>query len=149
SKKKFSENQIVQKTIAIPGFLTTAYWLLKIYCPAAQTKVITNEKIINAVLNNEVDAGLIIDGNQMTYAKNGLSKIIDLGLWWYERTKLPLPLGGNILRKDVGSQITENITEIFRESIQYALENRHEAVRYAMRFAQDMSQEEALKFIGR
>lgn len=149
SKKRIAEKQIIHKKIAVPGKLTTAYWLLKIFCPAVKTEVISHHKIIDAVLSGEVDVGLIIDGNQMTFAQSGLHKILDLGEWWHERTKLPLPLGGNIVKKDLPEAIIKDLTKIFRQSIQYALSNRKEAVKYAMRFAGSMSQREALKFIGR
>ncbi len=149
AKKPITESQIMQKTIAIPGLLTTAYWLLKIFCPAVNTKVIPSNEIIDAIKDGAVDAGLIIDGSQMTFSQHGLQKIVDLGEWWYETTKLPLPLGGNIVRKDLPEKIIDNLTTIFRKSIQYALDNRPQTVKYAMRFAQDMSEEQALKFIGR
>ena len=149
AKKPITEKQIIHKTIAIPGKLTTAYWLLKIFCPAAKTKVFPTHEIIDAIKSGAADAGLIIDGNQMTFSRHGLQKVLDLGEWWYERTKLPLPLGGNIVRKDLPDKIIDDLTSIFRKSIQYALDNRQQAVKYAMRFAQNMSEEEALKFIGR
>ncbi len=149
AKKAIPETQIIHKKIAIPGMLTTAYWLLRIFCPAAETVIIPSNEIITAIKAGTVDAGLIIDGNQMTFAQQGLQKIVDLGAWWHDRTKLPLPLGGNIVRKDLPDKIINNLTTVFRKSIQYALNNRTEAVKYAMRFASGMSEEQALQFIGR
>jgi len=149
SKKRITEKQITKTIIAIPGTLSTAYWLLKIYCPTVETISLPTNEIITAVTDGSVDTGLIIDGNQMTYRQNGLHKIIDLGQWWYEQTKLPLPLGLNIVRKDLSKLIIDELTTLFRKSIQYALDNREEAIKYAMRYAQNMSKAQAQKFIGR
>ncbi len=149
AKKRFTEKQLIKKTIAVPGFLTTSYWLLKMFCPAAKMVVIPSKDILKAISDGTVDAGLIIDGNQMTYKKNGLHKIVDLGAWWFEQTKLPLPLGGNIVRKDLPEKTILQLTNLFRKSIRYAMNNREEAVKYAMRYAQNMSEKQALKFIGR
>ncbi len=149
AKKPAAEDKVIKMTVAIPGILTTAYWLLKIFCPAVKTVVMPNGEILEAVKTGSVDAGLVIDGNQMTYKENGLHKIVDLGQWWYEQTKLPLPLGGNIVRKDLSETTIDQLTTLFRQSIQYALDNRKEAIKYAMRFAQNMSESQAQKFIGR
>lgn len=149
AKKSISEKQIIHKLIAVPGTSTTAFWLLKIFCPAAKTVVIPHHEIIDAIKKGTVDAGLIIDANQMTFKQQHLEKIVDLGEWWFERTKLPLPLGGNIVRKDLPDKIVEDLTTTFRKSIQYALDNREEAIEYAMKYAQGMSKTQALKFIGR
>ena len=149
AKKPISKDKIMNLKIAIPGILTTAYWLLKMYCPTAKTIVLPGNEIITAIKNGTVNAGLVIDANQMTYSENALHKIVDLGHWWYEQTKLPLPLGGNIVRQDLSPEIIDELTTLFRQSIQYALDNRSEAVKYAMRYAASMSAEQAQKFIGR
>jgi 1,4-dihydroxy-6-naphthoate synthase len=149
SKEEVAENKIAQLKIAVPGKLTTAFLLLKIFCPQVEIITLPFDAIIGAVMNGTVQAGLVIDSGQMTYEQMGLHKILDLGAWWYEQTNLPTPLGGNIIRKDLPRAVIFQLTELFRESIQYALDHRQEAVKYAMRYAQGMSHEQAMHFIGR
>ena len=149
AKEPIAENKITQLTIAVPGKLTTAYLLLKTFCPQVQVISLPFDSIIGAIMSGRAQAGLVIDGGQMTYAQMGLHKILDLGMWWYEQTQLPLPLGGNIIRKDLPPAIIVQLTLLFRQSIQYALDHRQEAIKYAMRYAQGMSEEQAMQFIGR
>lgn len=149
AKKSFSIEQIKNITIAIPGKMTTANLLLHIFCPSVQVISLPFDSIMPAITENRVQAGLIIDGGQMTYAQYGLEKIFDLGQWWYEQTQLPTPLGGNIIRKDLPHAIIAELTSLFRQSIKYALDHRQEAVKYAMRYAQGMDDEQAAHFIGR
>ncbi len=149
AKEPITENKIAQLKIAVPGTLTTAYLLLKIFCPRVQTISLPFDAIIGAVMDGSVEAGLVIDGGQMTYTQMGLHKILDLGAWWYEQTALPLPLGGNIIKKDLPPAVIFQLTQLFRQSIQYALDHRLEAAKYATRYAQGMSADQAMQFIGR
>jgi 1,4-dihydroxy-6-naphthoate synthase len=100
------------------------------------------------VIRKKADAGLIIHEGQLTFSSLGLHKVIDLGEWWHKETKLPLPLGGNVIRKDLGPELISRISQILRQSIEYALAHREEALNYAMQFARDMEPELADKFVG-
>jgi len=149
AKEAIEPDKIKQLKIAVPGKLTTAYLLLKIFCPEIETVPMPFNLIMDAVLNGSVEAGLVIDGGQMTYSKLGLTKILDLGIWWYDQTSLPLPLGGNIVRRDLPETIITQLVLLLKQSVRYALEHREEAVEYAMRYSQGMSKEQAMHFIGR
>ncbi|MDE1176277.1 MAG: ABC transporter substrate-binding protein [Edaphobacter sp.] len=139
----------VKKTrIAIPGTLTTAYLALKLYYPDFETEVVPFDKIIPAVTAGEFDAGLIIHEGQLTYANDGLVKLIDLGQWWREETSLPLPLGGNAIRRSLGQETMVMATNALRDSIQHALDHREEALEYAMQFARDLDPSLANRFVG-
>ncbi len=135
-------------TIAIPGKMTTAYLALQLYEPNLKTVVVPFDQIIEVVASGEVDAGLIIHEGQLTYQKAGLSKWIDLGEWWFEKYQLPLPLGGNVIRRDLGMPAMKEISKILRKSIQLGLENRKEAVDYALQFGRGLDQKLADRFIG-
>jgi 1,4-dihydroxy-6-naphthoate synthase len=134
--------------IAVPGTLTTAFLTLKLFAPEVETAVVPFDKIIPSVVSGEYDAGLIIHEGQLTYANDGLVKLLDLGQWWREQTKLPLPLGGNAIRRSLGMEtmVTTNIA--LRDSIQYALDNRDAALSYAMQFARDLDPTLANRFVG-
>lgn len=134
--------------LAIPGKLTTAYLALRLYEPELQVVEIPFDQIIQAVKDGQVDAGLIIHEGQLTYEKVGLKKIVDLGQWWFEVTGLPLPLGGNIVRRDLGDQLVKDVTKLLRDSIVYGLSHRKEALEYALNFARDMRPDLADKFVG-
>ncbi|MCD5407543.1 MAG: hypothetical protein LRZ99_07620, partial [Desulfotomaculum sp.] len=111
--------------------------------------VIEFDQIIAAVQNGTVDAGLIIHEGQLTYQEEGLELVLDLGKWWYEKSQgLPLPLGGNVIKKDLGEQVIKEVSVILKESIQYSLTHRQEALDYALEFARDMPREKADKFVG-
>ncbi|NPA58828.1 MAG: ABC transporter substrate-binding protein [Aquificae bacterium] len=151
AKEGFDPYQLKNKKIAVPGTLTSAFLALKLYLDTEDFdyEVIPFDQIIQAVKDGKVDAGLIIHEGQLTYQDEGLSCVVDLGKWWYEKTGgLPLPLGGNVIRKDLGEETMKEISEILRESIKYSLEHRDEAVDYALKYARDMSREKADKFIG-
>ncbi len=136
------------KRIAIPGEMTTAYLTMKLYQPDVKTETHRFDQIIQAVQDGKVDAGLIIHEGQLTYAREGLHKIVDLGEWWYEETGLPLPLGANVIRRDLGITKIKNITKLLKQSIQYSLENRERGLEYAMTYARDMETDLADKFVG-
>ena len=136
------------KRIAIPGKMTTAYLTLSLCQPHFQAETRPFDKILDAVQHDEVDAGLIIHEGQLTYAREGLHKVIDLGEWWHEETGLPLPLGANVIRRDLGTEKIRQITALLQQSIQYSLEHRARGLEYAMTYARDMETALADKFVG-
>ena len=136
------------KRIAIPGKMTTAYLTLSLFQPDFEAEPRPFDKILDAVQQDEVDAGLIIHEGQLTYAREGLHKVIDLGEWWYEETGLPLPLGANVIRRNLGTPKIREITALLKQSIQYSLEHRERGLAYAMTYARDMETALADKFVG-
>ena len=146
--RKFSDEELKKTRIAIPGTLTTAYLTLKLWYPDIETAVVPFDEIIPAVLSGEFDAGLIIHEGQLTYAKEGLVKLLDLGQWWREQTGMVLPLGGNAIRRSLGRDIQLLITDALRSSIQHGLDNREEALTYAMQFARTLDAPTANRFVG-
>ena len=136
------------KRIAIPGEMTTAYLTLSLFQPNFEAEVRPFNKILEAVQKDEVDAGLIIHEGQLTYAREGFHKVIDLGEWWYEETGLPLPLGANVIRRNLGTEKIHKITALLKESIQYSLDHRAHGLEYAMTYARDMETALADKFVG-
>jgi len=148
SKKEFEPRDLKNFLVGVPGTLTSAFLILKIFEPEVKYKVIQFDKIIEAVLNDEVDAGLLIHEGQLTYSDSGLKKIIDFGNWWQRETGLPLPLGGNVVKKELGIELARNISNLLKESVRYAMENRDEALRYALKFARGMDEKLADKFVG-
>jgi 5,8-dihydroxy-2-naphthoate synthase len=135
-------------TIAVPGLMTSAYLALQLYLGEFKHVVVPFDQIFDAVKNGKADAGLIIHEGQLTYERAGFTKIIDLGEWWKRETGLPLPLGGNVLRKDIPAAVQRDLLAIMRESIDYGLAHRDEAVRHSMPYARDMDAKLAGKFIG-
>jgi 1,4-dihydroxy-6-naphthoate synthase len=148
SSRKLSMPQIKKTRIAVPGTLTTAYLTLKLFAPEIETAVVPFDKIIPAVAAGEFEAGLIIHEGQLTYANDGLTKLLDLGQWWREQTGLPLPLGGNAIRRSLGAETLSSTTNALRDSIQHALDHREEALAYAMQFARDLDPTLANRFVG-
>ena len=136
------------KKIAVPGKLTTAYLTLKLLQPDFEPVVVPFDKILAAVRERSVDAGLIIHEGQLTYDKEGFHRVIDLGKWWKAAHGLPLPLGGNALLRSLSPEIRSECCRLMRDSIQYALDNHDEALTYAMQFARDMEPRLAEKFVG-
>ena len=137
------------KTIAIPGTLTTAYLALRLYEPDFEYIVVPFDEIQQALLDGKADAGLLIHEGQLTYADEGFRKIVDLGEWWAERTGgLPLPLGGNIIRRDLGPEMIRKVSKMLHDSIAYALSHRTEAVEYAEQFGRGLDRERTDKFVG-
>jgi 1,4-dihydroxy-6-naphthoate synthase len=148
SPRPFTADEIKTKKIAVPGTLTTAYLALQLFSPGVETEVVPFDQIIPQVLEGKYEAGLIIHEGQLTYDKSGLHRVVDLGKWWQKVTGLPLPLGGNAIRRALGTQLMSTVTHALRESIQYALDHREEALAYAMQFARDLDQQSADKFVG-
>jgi 1,4-dihydroxy-6-naphthoate synthase len=137
------------RTIAIPGTLTTAYLALRLYEPDFEYVVVPFDQIEDFVSQGKADAGLLIHEGQLTYADNGLRKIVDLGEWWAERTGgLPLPLGGNIIRRDLGPEMISKVSKLLHDSIAYALSHRKDAVDYAQQFGRGLDREKTDKFVG-
>ncbi len=148
SPRPFTAAEIKDKKIAVPGTLTTAYLALQLFSPGIETEVVPFDQIIPQVLEGKYEAGLIIHEGQLTYDKSGLHRVVDLGKWWQKMTGLPLPLGGNAIRRELGAQLMSSVTAALRESIQYGLEHREEALSYAMQFARDLDTASADKFVG-
>ena len=146
--RALSEEAIKNKKIAVPGKLTTAYLVLNLFAPGVDTEVVPFDQIIPQVLEGKHEAGLIIHEGQLSYVKSGLSRIVDLGAWWHKKTGLPLPLGGNAIRRSLGPQLMSEVGHALKESIQYALDHREEALAYAMQFARDLDSQLADKFVG-
>jgi 1,4-dihydroxy-6-naphthoate synthase len=146
--RAFSTNEIKRKRIAVPGTLTTAYLALKLFAPGIETEVVPFDQIIPQVIEGKYEAGLIIHEGQLTYSKSGLHRIVDLGKWWFNVTGLPLPLGGNAIRRSLGPALMKKVGAALRESIQYGLDHREEALAYAMQFARDLDPQLADKFVG-
>jgi 1,4-dihydroxy-6-naphthoate synthase len=137
------------KTIAVPGKMTSAFLALQLFLGRTFKHVVVPfDQIFDAVLTGKADVGLIIHEGQLTYARAGFTKVIDLGEWWKLETHLPLPLGGNVLRKDIAGPVRRDLLAIMRESIDYGLAHRDEAVRHSMPYARDMDATLASKFIG-
>ena len=148
SQRKYTTDEVKKLRIAVPGTLTTAYLTLKLYAPDIETAVVPFDKIIPAVLAGEYDAGLLIHEGQLTYAQDGLVKILDLGQWWRDLTGLPLPLGGNAIRRALGPETMATTAKAVKDSIQHALDHRDEALDYAMQFARDLDPSLASRYVG-
>ena len=135
-------------TIAVPGELTSAFLALQLFLGKFDYLVVPFDEIFDAVKSGRADAGLIIHEGQLTYAQSGFEKIVDLGEWWKCETGLPLPLGGNVVRKDIPPAVRHDLSEIIRESIDYGLAHRDEAVRHSLAYARDMDAKLTGQFIG-
>ena len=146
--RQFSPENLTRLRVAVPGTLTTAYLALKIFNPEIQTEVVPFDEIIPEVKAGNYDAGLIIHEGQLTYSRSGMYKIIDLGVWWRETTKLVLPLGGNAIRRSLGPEAHRIISKALRDSIQHALDHRDQALEYAMQFARDLDTSLASRFVS-
>jgi len=148
SSHPIKKDDLAGRKIAIPGKLTTSYLALKLYEANVETVTMPFDKILDAVRNKEVEAGLLIHEGQLMFPGMGLHRVVDLGQWWQEETGLPLPLGGNAIRRSLGPEVGHQVARIIRESVSYALEHREPALDYAMQFARDMEPALADKFIG-
>jgi 1,4-dihydroxy-6-naphthoate synthase len=148
STKALKPTELAGKRIGVPGLKTSAYLTLKLFESDFEPVVMPFDKITDAVQNNLVEAGLLIHEGQLFFPKLGLHRIVDLGVWWQEETGLPLPLGGNAVRRALGPQVGRQIAKAIRDSVSYGLEHREEALNYAMQFAREMDAELADKFVG-
>ncbi len=148
SIRKMEAADLDRIRVAVPGTLTTAYLALKIFNPAIVTEVVPFDRIIPEILAGKYDAGLIIHEGQLTYSTSGLFKVVDLGVWWRETTGLVLPLGGNAIRRSLGADVHKIVSKALRDSINFALENREQALEYAMQFARDLDVRLASNFVS-
>jgi 1,4-dihydroxy-6-naphthoate synthase len=148
SSKSLKPQDLKGKRIGVPGLKTSAYLTMKLFEPDFAAVVMPFDKIMEAVKNEMVEAGLLIHEGQLFFPQLGLHRIVDLGVWWQERTGLPLPLGGNAVRRSLGPDIGRLISRTIRDSVSYGLEHREEALNYAMQFAREMDTELADKFVG-
>ncbi|HSG70292.1 MAG TPA: MqnA/MqnD/SBP family protein [Planctomycetaceae bacterium] len=149
AREAWSVDDLRGKTIAVPGTYTSAFLALKLVLgDDFEHEVHPFDEILNVVEQGKTDAGLIIHEGQLTYGNQGLKLIIDLGEWWHEETGLPLPLGANAIRRDLGEQAMEEVTALLKQSIQYGLDHREEALAYALQFGRDLDDKKADKFVG-
>ena len=148
STRAMKPRELKGKRVGVPGLKTSAYLALKLYQPDFEAVVMPFDKIIEAVKNEVVEAGLLIHEGQLFFPSLGLHKVVDLGIWWRELTNLPLPLGGNAVRRALGPDVGRQISRTIRDSVSYGLEHREEALNYAMQFAREMDTELADKFVG-
>lgn len=148
SAKALPLGQLGRYCVGVPGERTSAFLALRLFEPEFQYQVIAFDQIVSAVQRGQVDAGLIIHEGQLIYRKLGLHKMLDLGVWWTEMTGLPLPLGGNVVRRDLGSQTISTVSLLLKESIRYALEHRHEALQYALSFGRGLDSQQADEFVS-
>jgi 1,4-dihydroxy-6-naphthoate synthase len=148
AREEHAVEDLARLRVAVPGEMTSAFLALRILNPDFQYVVVPFDRIIDAVRDGSADAGLLIHEGQLFYRKLGLKKVIDLGEWWRARTGLPLPMGGNAIRRDLGPELVGRVSALLRESIQYSLDHRPDALSYAMQFARDMDVETADRFVG-
>ncbi len=146
--RPMAPEEVKGKRIAIPGTLTTAYLVLKLFEPDFEPVQVPFDRIPDAVREHSADLGLVIHEGQLTYGKTGLHCVLDFGRWWKKSTGFPLPLGANALSRDLPAELREECGRMMRESIQYALDNHEEALNYALQFAREMDPALAEKFIG-
>ena len=148
SRTQMSREDVRGKRIAIPGKLTSAYLALRLYEPEFEPVVVPFDQIEDAVVDGAVDLGLLIHEGQLTYSEKGLRLIADMGAWWYDETGLPLPLGGNVVRKDLGKPLIETISRHLHDSIAFGLEHRRSALDHSMKYARGLDRSMADTFVG-
>ncbi len=149
ARKPLTIEQLKSARIAVPGTLTTAFLTLRLLLPDGFTyEVLPFDHILGAVAEGRFDAGLIIHEGQLTFQNQGLHLVVDLGVWWQEKTGLPLPLGGNVVRRDLGLPTMRTISRLLKESIRYSLDHRDAALEYALQYARDMDKSLADRFVG-
>ncbi|HEX8473087.1 MAG TPA: MqnA/MqnD/SBP family protein [Pyrinomonadaceae bacterium] len=148
AREQYKTEDLSRLRIAVPGTLTSAFLALRILCPNFEYEVVPFDQIIEAVQDGRCDAGLLIHEGQLFYQKMGLHKVVDLGEWWHEWKGLPLPMGGNVIRRELGTETIRRVSQYLHESIRYSLEHRADALGYAMQFARDMDSELADRFVG-
>ncbi len=148
AREPLAPSEIGRRLVAVPGLLTTAYLALRLFAPEAETRVVPFDRILEEVHEGRADVGLIIHEGQLTYGGHGLHKVVDLGAWWKGETGLPLPLGANAVRRDLGEDLMRRLTRIVRDTVRYSLAHRAEALAYAMSFARGMDPRIADRFVG-
>jgi 1,4-dihydroxy-6-naphthoate synthase len=149
ARRPLRPEELKSARIAVPGTMTTAFLTLRLLLPGSFTyEVVPFDRILGEVAAGHYDAGLIIHEGQLTFQNQGLHLVADLGVWWQERTGLPLPLGGNVVRRDLGPETMRQISRLLKESIHYALDHRSDALDYALKYARDMDKSLADRFVG-
>jgi 1,4-dihydroxy-6-naphthoate synthase len=148
ARETFPAGDLKNRRVAIPGELTSAYLTLRLHTPEFDYGVVPFDEIIDEVVKGNYDAGLLIHEGQLTYRDQGLNKVVDLGAWWKTETGLPLPMGGNAIRRDLGPDLQREVSRSLRRSIQFSMDNRQDALNYAMQFARDMPVETADRFVA-
>ena len=148
AREPLAPSAIAGKRVAVPGTLTSAFLALKLFAPDVTTHVVPFDRILEEVQSGRADVGLIIHEGQLTYGGHGLHKIVDLGVWWKGETGLPLPLGGNAVRRDLGPELMARLTRLVRETVRHSLAHRPQALEYAMSFARGMDPGVADRFVG-
>ena len=148
SREPLDKKDLARVRVAIPGVNTSAFIALRLFCPDFEYVVMDFNEIQEAVLAGEVPAGLLIHEGQLTYHEEGLHKVVDLGEWWKEKTGLPLPMGGNAIRRALGEDVMRDASKYLKMSIQYSLEHRDAALDYAMQYGRDLPREKADRFVG-
>jgi len=148
ANRPLKRSELTGSRIAVPGLRTTAYLTLRLFEPKFEAIPVPFDQIIDAVKAGNADAGLLIHEGQLLFPELGLHRVVDLGQWWQETTQLPLPLGGNAIRRAIGPEAGQQVARAIRESVSYALEHREEALNYALQFARDMDTDLADKFVG-
>lgn len=148
SGKPLQAQALAEKVVAVPGALTTAFLALRLFAPDVKSEIVPFDRILEDVQKGKYEAGLLIHEGQLTYREMGLHKVLDLGEWWLEKTQLPLPLGGNVIKRSLGQSLMEQISTDIRKSIQYGLDHREEAIDYAIQFSRGLDLQKADRFIG-
>lgn len=148
ARDSFPAGELGEKKIAVPGELTSAFLALRLHTPEFRYEVVPFDRITDEVVAGRYDAGLLIHEGQLTYREDGLRKILDLGAWWKQETGLPLPMGGNVIRRDLGPELQLEVSRWLRRSIAYSMEHRQDALAYAMQFARDMPVDLADRFVA-
>jgi 1,4-dihydroxy-6-naphthoate synthase len=148
AREDFPLDEIASKRIAVPGTLTSAFLALRLHTPDFEYSVVPFDQIIDEVVKGEYDAGLLIHEGQLTYQEDGLVKVLDLGEWWKRETGLPLPMGGNAIRRALGPELQREVSRWLHRSIEFSMENRRDALAYAMQFAREMPVETADRFVA-
>ena len=148
STKPMHPRVMTEKPVAIPGTLTTAFLALRLFEPEVKFQVVPFDKILDEVQRGKYEAGLLIHEGQLTYREMGFHKVIDLGEWWQEKTGLPLPLGGNVIQRKLGAELTSRVSADIKRSIQYGLDHRQETMDYAIQFSRGLDNQRVDRFIG-
>ncbi len=148
AREPLDPRRIAGRTVAVPGTLTSAYLALQLFAPGVATRVVPFDRILEEVRERRADVGLVIHEGQLTYGGEGLHEVIDLGAWWKDETGLPLPLGGNAVRRDLGPELMARLTRLVRETVRHSLAHRPQALEYAMSFARGMDPAVADRFVG-
>jgi 1,4-dihydroxy-6-naphthoate synthase len=148
AKTHFETEELASKLVGVPGTKTSAFLALKLMQEKFEYRTLRFDQILPAVESGEIDAGLVIHEGQLSYREQGLSRIVDLGVWWQEETGLPLPLGGNAVRRDLGPESISLISKLISRSIDYALSHRQEVLEYALQFGRGLDEEQGDRFVS-